>query len=244
MERIEITGLPFLSTTVEGAADYAMEFIRSGKGGVIVTPNAEIAKLAMEDKEFCQLLCAADMVVPDGAGVVLASKILKKPLAGKVAGIELGMALMPRLAAEGKKLFLLGSKPGVAEAAAEKIKELAPTIEICGMHDGYFKEDGPIIEEIRQSGASALLCCLGAPKQEKWMVEHKNDLPGVLMLGLGGTLDVLAGNVKRAPEFFIRFNLEWFYRLLKEPKRIGRMMKLPAYIGEVMLIRVGTKKEK
>ena len=242
METVEIAGLPFASTTVPDAADDAVGMIESGEGGVIITPNAEIAKLALDDEAFRALLCSADLLVPDGAGVVLASKILKKPLRGKVAGIELGLALMPRLAEKGIGLFLLGSKPGVAEAAACKLQEQNPGLRICGVHDGYFKEDEPVLEQIRASGAKAVLCCLGAPKQERWMMAHRAELPGVLMLGLGGTLDVVAGNVKRAPAFFVRCNLEWFYRLVKEPWRIGRMMKLPAYVWDVLRIRMGLKK--
>lgn len=244
MERKEIAGLSFISATLNEAVDEALRLILTGKGGMVVTPNAEIGKLAIDDPDFRALLSSADLVVPDGAGVVLAGKLLGAGLKGKIAGIDLGLALLPRLAEHDLPLFLLGSKPGVADTAAEKLCGQVPGLTICGTQHGYFKEDEEIVARIRESGAKALFCCLGAPKQEQWMNAHRAELPGVLMLGLGGTLDVVAGNVKRAPDFFIKCNLEWFYRLLKEPRRIGRMMKLPAYELDVLLLKLGLKKLK
>lgn len=244
METKKIAGLNFVSATVPEAIEAALNLVLTGKGGMIVTPNAEIGKQAIDDPQFRALLNSAELVVPDGAGVVLAGKLLGAGLKGKVAGIDLGLGLLPRLAEHGIPVFLLGSKPGVADAAAEKLKKQIPGLDICGTQHGYFKEDQEIIKKIRESGARVVFCCLGAPKQEKWMSEHRSELPGVLMLGLGGTLDVIAGNVKRAPELFIKLNLEWFYRLIKEPSRIGRMMKLPAYEIDILLLKTGLKKLK
>ena len=142
--------------------------------------------------------------------------------------------LMASMAAGGKRLYLLGAKPGVAEAAARNLEARYPGLSICGTHDGYFQEDGPVVEEIRRSGADAVFVCLGAPKQEYWMREHGLATGARLMAGLGGSLDVFAGVVERAPESWQKMGLEWLYRLMKEPSRIGRMARLPLFLASAL----------
>ena len=137
---------------------------------------------------------------------------------------------MTQMGREGKRVFLLGAKPGVADAAGEKLRERFPGLVIAGTNDGYFQDDDPVVEKINAVQPDLLLVCLGAPKQELWMQRNAPRLRVGLMAGLGGSLDVFAGNVKRAPKFFQKLGLEWFYRLIKEPKRIGRMMKLPKFL--------------
>ena len=159
--------------------------------------------------------------------------MLGTPLKEKTPGIEFATHLMDKLAEEGKSLYLLGAKPGVAEQAGEKLAAAHPGLRIAGTHDGYFKEDGPVVEAIRQSGADVVFVCLGAPKQEKWMAENGAATGARLLCGLGGSLDVFAGVVERAPKFWTDHGLEWFYRLCKEPRRIGRMMKLPLFLIHV-----------
>ena len=227
----EILGLQFDNVSMAEALAMGEAFLEGDRAAVVVTPNAEIGYDAARDPEFCALLNRADLILPDGAGVVLAAKLRKTPLKGKVAGIDFARNMLSVFARRGTKLYLLGSKPGVAEQAAEKMKELAPGLVICGTADGYFKDEGPVIEKINEAGAEALFVCLGAPKQEKFMFAHQNEMPSVrLMAGLGGSLGGFAGNVKRAPDWMIKANLEWFYRLCKEPSRIGRMMRLPKYL--------------
>ena len=118
-------------------------------------------------------------------------------------------------------------------------EEKYPGLKIAGTHDGYFKEDAPVVDAIRESGADAVFVCLGAPTQEFWMVKNGEATGAHLLCGLGGSLDVFAGTVERAPKFFCDHGLEWFYRLCKEPRRIGRMMKLPLF-----LIHVSKEKKK
>ena len=238
--KLDILGLRFDNVTMDEALAVGEKLLDGDKPGVVVTPNAEIAYEAYHDKAFCDLLNSADLMLPDGAGVVKAAKILKTPLKSKVAGIDFATNMLQVFARRGTKLYLLGSKPGVGEAAAEKMKTMAPGLQICGIADGYFKEDAPVIEKINASGAEALFVCLGAPKQEKFMAAHRDELTTVrLMAGLGGSLDGFAGSVKRAPKWMIRLQLEWLYRLIKEPKRLGRMMRLPKYI---LLARKNRKK--
>ena len=234
----EILGLQFDKVTMDEALTIGEAFLDGDHAAVVVTPNAEIGYDASKDPEFCAMLNQADLMLPDGAGVVLAAKLRKTPLKGKVAGIDFARNMLSVFARRGTKLYLLGSKPGVAEQAAEKMKELAPGLVICGTADGYFKDEAPVIKKINEAGAEALFVCLGAPKQEKFMFDHRDELKSVrLMAGLGGSLDGFAGNVKRAPDWMIKTNLEWFYRLCKEPKRIGRMMRLPKYVLKAVLAK-------
>ena len=227
----EILGLQFDNVTMEEALAIGEGLLDGDRAAVVVTPNAEIGYDAAKDAEFCALLNRADLMLPDGAGVVLAARLRKTPLKEKVAGIDFARNMLSVFARRGTRLYLLGSKPGVAEQAAEKMKEIAPGLVICGTADGYFKDEAAVVEKINEAGAEALFVCLGAPKQERFMFNHKDELKTVrLMAGLGGSLDGFAGNVKRAPEWMIKTNLEWFYRLCKEPKRIGRMMRLPKYL--------------
>ena len=136
---------------------------------------------------------------------------------------------MEQLSRTGGSVFLFGAKPGVAEQAGVNLRERYSGLKIAGTHDGYFTEDAPIVEQINQARPDMLLVCLGSPKQELWMEQYAGKLQVGLMAGLGGSLDVFAGVVERAPERWQKLGLEWLYRLMKEPKRIGRMMKLPKF---------------
>lgn len=228
--KIDIMGVLFDNVTMDEAVSRGVELIKERKGAYCVTPNAEIAWEAMHDESFRSIINGSDLVLPDGAGVVMGAKILNRPLKQKVAGIEFADRLAAYLASNQGRLYLLGSKPGVAELAGEKLCWKYPGLVICGTADGYFREEKPVIEKINAAKPDVLFVCLGAPKQEKFMAAHRKELDVGLMIGLGGSLDGFAGNVKRAPKWMIRCNLEWFYRLMKEPKRLGRMMRLPKFV--------------
>jgi len=230
MLRTDVLGIGFDNVTMEEALDRGMEFIAGQGAHTVVTPNAEFVQMAGRDPEFKELLNGADLVIPDGIGVVYAAKILGTPLKGRVPGCDFADALCGRMAKEGGRLFLLGAKPGIAELAEGKLKAAHPGLVICGTHDGYFKEDQPVVEEIRAANADVVFVCLGAPKQEKWMTTYGQACGAKLLIGLGGSLDVFAGQVKRAPEIWQKLGLEWLYRLIKQPSRIGRMAKLPLFL--------------
>lgn len=233
-------GVQFDNVTMQQALEMAQTLLERPGADYCVTPNAEIVYEAMHDAAFAQLINGAALVLPDGAGVVKAARILGTPLQQKVAGIDFAAALLDVLAAQGKRLYLLGSKPGVAEQAARKMREAHPQLQICGTADGYFKpeEEDAVVEKINAAAADVLFVCLGAPKQELFMKRHQNDLSCRLMIGLGGSLDSFAGTVKRAPKWMIKANLEWLYRLYKEPKRFGRMLRLPKYLWAVVCRRI------
>ena len=228
--RIDVLGVGFDNVTMDQAVAEGVRLMNEDGAHYVVTPNPEIVETCREDSEAMEAVRRADMVIADGIGVVYGAKILGTPLKGRVPGIEFAQNLMGRMAESGKSLFLLGAKPGIADQAAEKLKVRYPGLQIAGTHDGYFKEDGPVLTQIRDSGADVVFVCLGAPKQEKWMLHNGEATGAHLLVGLGGCLDVFSGNVQRAPEVFQKLRLEWFYRLLKNPSRIGRMMKLPLFL--------------
>ena len=228
--KIDVLGVAYDNVTMEEALAKGREILMGEKCCYCVTPNAEMAYEAIHDADFCEVLNSADLVLPDGAGVVLGAKILKTPLKQKVAGIEFAQNMLAVMEDLGSKLYLLGSKPGVAELAAEKMLQKHPKLQICGMADGYFKDETAVVNQINAAGADVVYVCLGAPKQERFMNKHRKDLRVKLMCGLGGTLDGIAGTVKRAPRWMIRLQLEWLYRLIKEPRRFGRMLRLPKFI--------------
>ncbi len=236
--KTDIMGLQFDNITMEEALDAAKALLQGEHAARVVTPNAEIAYEALHDENMRTLLNSAELMLPDGAGVVLASKILKTPLKQKVAGVDFADGLLGVLETTGQSLYLLGSKPGIGELAAQKMMQKHPRLRIAGIADGYFQDEAPVIDKINASGADVLFVCLGAPKQEQFMARHQKALHVKLMAGLGGTLDSFAGTVKRAPKWMIRLNLEWLYRLIKEPKRFKRMLRLPKYLWAVVCKRI------
>ncbi len=239
--RTDIMGVGFDDLTLEEAVA-AGEKLAQGPGfSYVVTPNPEIVDLARADAGYRDLLNGAGLVLPDGIGVVYAAKLLGRPLKGRVPGIDFATGLLDRLAKNGGKLFLLGAKPGVAEQAAARLKAAHPGLVICGVNDGYFKDSAPVVEKIKEAAADVVFVCLGAPKQEKWMAQYGPETGAHLMAGLGGALDVYAGNVKRAPVLWQKLGMEWAYRLIRQPSRIGRMAKLPLFLVDA---RRQSKKER
>ena len=238
MDKITIRQLEFANVTMDEVIGNLEGCIERGEQCVVFTPNSEIVQMTIEDESFRHLVQSADMLIPDGAGVVLASKFMGKPIKCKVPGCEVAEKIIEYASSSGDGVFLFGGgkkteeHEAVSVMAAQKLKEKYTGLNIVGTRDGYFtKEDVPsIIEEINSSGAKILFVCLGSPKQEKWIYDNRDALKVSFAAGLGGTLDVFAGVAKRAPQFFLKTNLEWFYRLLCMPSRIGRMMKLPKFL--------------
>ena len=231
--RIDVLGVGFDNLTMVEAVEQGVKLLHSEGMHYVVTPNPEIVEICRENPEANRVINEADLVLPDGIGVIKGAAMLGTPLKERTPGIEFAAHLMGKMAEEGLSLYLLGAKPGVAELAAQKLTEQYPGLKIAGTHDGYFKEDAPVVKAIAASGADCVFVCLGAPKQEFWIKKNGSATGARLLCGLGGSLDVVAGTVERAPKFFCDHGLEWFYRLCKEPKRIGRMMKLPLFLVHV-----------
>jgi len=244
---IDIRGIPVNNVTLDEAFSAVLGFTKTDTFHMICTPNAEIVQQCIEEPALAALIKTSDLIIPDGAGVVLASKILGTPLKAKTPGCELGERIAKEAGAHGFRVYFLGSKPGIAALAEEKLREKYPDFHTVGTHDGYFKKEGEendaVIAEINKAAPDILFVCLGVPAQEKWIAANRGRLPSVrAALGLGGSLDSYAGTMKRAPKLFIRLNLEWFYRLCCQPSRIGRMMKLPKFVIGTVLYRLRGKR--
>lgn len=249
MEKIDVRGVYFLNCNIDEVLSFIWERYDNSEQTAVFTPNPEIVQKCIEEPALYEIINSAEVVIADGIGVVKAAKILKTPLKARIPGIEVGERIIKESAYHNAGIFFLGSKPGIAEQAQVVMKERYPSARFVGTNDGYFKKEGEessnVISKINESTAEILFVCLGAPAQEKWIYENRSKLKNVrILLALGGSLDAYSGNVKRAPEFFRKHGLEWFYRLIKQPSRIGRMMKLPKFYFGTWAYKLRQKKER
>jgi N-acetylglucosaminyldiphosphoundecaprenol N-acetyl-beta-D-mannosaminyltransferase len=237
MERLNIFGVPIDRVTMKQAVEILKNFLQEDRLHIVATPNAEIVMMAQKDKEYMEILNNTDLNVPDGSGIVFASKVFKNPLSERVAGFDLMMEFIKDISSRNIKIYLLGSAPQIAEQARVNLEKLYPSVKIVGTHHGYFtdEEENKIIEEINNKGTEVLFVALGAPKQEKWIYKNRNKLKVKIAMGVGGSFDVIAGKAKRAPYLYRKLGLEWLYRLIKEPWRYKRMMALPKFALKVLL---------
>ena len=244
MEKIKICGVNIDNVNMAETVEILKKYLKGDRAKRIYTPNTEIAMMAKDDQDLKDILNKGDLIIPDGIGLIYGSKIRKKPLKERVTGFDVSVELLKIANENSYRLYLLGGKEGVAKEAAENIKKDYPNIEIAGYHNGYFKgshmdiedsqEEKDIIEAIRSNKTDILFVGLGFPKQEMWINDHIEKLNIKIAIGNGGTMDILSGNMQRAPEIYQKLGLEWFYRLIKEPSRIKRQILLPKFILYVL----------
>lgn len=236
-KRLNVLGVGVDTASMAETADVLLSAMEGESPYSVYTPNSEILLYAYHNPDYCTVLNRGDRVTPDGIGVVYASKILKHPLPERVGGFDLVNVVLEKMAGTGRSVYLFGAKPGVADLASKNICKQYPGTIVCGTADGYFdsEKEQEIIKDINEKKPDLLLVCLGFPKQEAWIDAHKNQLSAKVIMGLGGSLDVFAGTVKRAPKGFQKLGLEWLYRLLKQPSRAGRMLALPKFGITVLL---------
>lgn len=229
--KVNILGVNIDKVTIDEAVDRIFEMLDERKCHSVFTPNSEIILNAYNDSKFADILNGADLLTADGIGVVYASRILNNPIKSRAAGFDIACGVIDRISESGHRLYLFGGKPGIAEKAKKNLEEKYPFIQIVGTRNGYFDdEESPrIVNEINSVGADIVFVCLGAPKQEKWISEYQDKLRARVVMGIGGSLDVFAGEVERAPEVWCNLGLEWLYRLIKEPWRFKRMLALPKF---------------
>lgn len=224
--KINILGVAFDALTLGEAEERADALLCSGAGGYIVTANPEIVLRCREDAAYAAAVNGAKLVLADGVGDLCAARILGTPLPGRVAGADLVPRLLARLAERGGSVFLYGARPGVAQRAGESLQSACPGLRIAGTENGYISDETALFAALEREKPDLLLLGLGAPRQELWMAENRQRTPAV-MIGVGGLLDVFAGDIPRAPESWQRLGLEWLYRLLREPRRFKRVIRLP-----------------
>lgn len=234
---VVVLGVSFDNLTMTEAVNRALAIQPEHKGAFVVTPNPEIVMICQNNPEAAEAVSKAYLTIPDGIGIIYGAKILRTPLKEKIPGCDFTLRLMEEMQKDRRSVFLLGSKPGVAEMAQIRLKEQFPDLRFVGTNDGYFTDDLPVLEKINAARPDLLLVCLGAPKQEIWMKDHADSLDVGLMIGAGGSLDVFAGTAERAPEGWRKAGFEWLYRLLKEPRRIGRMMNIPKFLFTLLFMR-------
>ena len=231
-----ILGVPVVPYTMDEAVAKLTQDTLKQKRNFVVTANAEIIMMAQDDPEYKKILVeTADLVLPDGAGTVWAGNYLGYTIPERVAGYDLYLRLLEEVAKYGIPVYFFGGKPGIAEEAAEEGKRRWPQLKVAGCRNGYFsaEEEQEILDGINRSGAAMLFAALGAPKQEIWLAKYKELLKPSLLMGIGGSFDVLAGKVQRAPKWMQDARLEWFFRLIKQPSRFGRMLALPKFVFAV-----------
>lgn len=237
---VKILGVPVHPLTMNESVAILEEKLQKKEQAFVVTANAEIIMMCQQDKEYNNIVSEqADLVLPDGAGAVWAGRYLGNEVPERVAGFDLYNQLLKLSADKGYKAYFFGGAPGVAEAAKNKAEELYPGVQIVGCRNGYFTEaeEEAIIKEINDAAPDMLFVALGAPKQEKWLVKYRNQLKPRILMGIGGSFDVLAGKMERAPKWMQEASLEWAFRLYKQPSRFMRMLALPKFVLKVIFCK-------
>ena len=234
-KKVTILGVPVDAITMGEAVARIDGFIEKRTPVLVATANAEMLMRATHDGALRRILQGAAMVTPDGAGTVWAAHHLGHAMPERVAGYDMVQELMREAPAKHRRIFFFGSAPGVADKAKAKAEQLYPGIEIVGTRNGFFTaaDEPAIIEEIKAAHPDILLAALGVPKQEKWLAKHLDELGVPVAIGVGGTFDVMAGVMKRAPRWMQRAKLEWLFRGMMQPQRAGRLLALPRFVLKV-----------
>ncbi|MBT2693699.1 WecB/TagA/CpsF family glycosyltransferase [Bacillus sp. ISL-55] len=244
MNKINILNMRFDSLLAKELVGKLSNRVAQSEKTFVVTANPEIVMYGEKDERYLDVVNQADYVIPDGYGVILGSRILGRPLPERIPGFDLMNELLKSGNDKGWKVYLLGAKNEVVSKAVENIKMKYPQLEIVGWHDGYFDwETNEITEEIIGLEPDLVFVALGFPKQEMWISENLPSFSKGLFMGVGGSFDVWAGTVKRAPEIWQRLNLEWFYRLIQQPSRWKRMLVLPLFVLKVISKKLGSNKQ-
>lgn len=233
-EKVAVLGVPFDNKTKETYLKELMDRVRSNKKTFVVTANPEIVMYAKKDAGYMTLLQEADYIVADGIGIIKGAKILDTPIVERVAGFDLLTDLLEKASQQGSRVYFLGAKEEVLQSAVQNVQKRYPSINIVGSKNGYFDfSDYSIIKEVKATQPDMVFVALGFPKQEQWIHQYLATASKGLLMGVGGSFDVLSGKSKRAPKVFIDLNIEWLYRLIKQPTRLKRMMVLPQFLLEV-----------
>lgn len=231
----EIMGIKIFKLKSKDAFKKIILFSKEDSFHMIFTPNTEIVMMAQKSKEFKKILNSSDLNLPDGVGLLMASKIKDLGIKEKIAGIDFANKILDYCNKTGKSIFLLGGERGIAQIAADNIKKTYKNIEIKGTYHGYFekKDQFKVIDIINEKKPDVIFVALGAPKQEEWIYKNRKLLNANIAMGVGGSIDIWAGKAKRAPKIFIKLGLEWLYRVLKQPARIKRIGVLPKFLIKI-----------
>lgn len=240
---VDILGVPFINTTRSEFVKLLDGHIEREEKAFVVTANPEIVMKAVEEPEYKGLLDRATYITADGIGVVKGAGLLGKPLPERVTGYDTMMDLLALGNEKKFKIFLLGAQQETIEKAIANIEKDYPNVEIVGSHNGFFDWDSQDIpNEIQEKKPDLVFVALGVPRQEKWIATNISRFEKGVFIGVGGSFDVIAGTVERAPEAWQKANVEWLYRLIKQPSRFGRMMALPRFAVKILTQKVKNQK--
>ncbi len=228
MSAVYFLGVRVDDLTIDEAVERIASFVQEGGAHQVATVNPEFVVAALEHPEFKCVLNEADLCVPDGVGLLWGSWLLRRPLRGRVPGIDLVWRLAEVAAERGWRLFLLGGFAGVGQRTAERLRRRYPALHIAGTYEGR-PDDSAVADVVREAKPDILLVAYGAPAQDLWIARHKDSLGVPVAMGVGGTFDFIAGRAKRAPRWLRAFGLEWLHRLVHEPWRWRRMLALPRF---------------
>lgn len=229
-----ILNIPFISLTQTEFIEQLTQHIEAREKAFVITANPEVVMKAKRDAQLMHILTKATYITADGIGIVKAAKKLKQPLPGRVTGYDTTIGLLQKANEKKYKIYLLGASEDTIEKTVNNIEKQYPNIEIVGYHHGFFDlNDQSIANEIKEKQPDITFVALGVPRQEQWIYAQIDKIQHGIFIGVGGTFDVIAGTVKRAPNFWIKLNLEWFYRLIKQPSRFIRMLDLPKFMWHV-----------
>ncbi|MFH0886543.1 MAG: polysaccharide pyruvyl transferase CsaB [bacterium] len=231
MKEVVMLGVIIDNITMTEALKRAHEMMHSKKPHLVFTPNPEMIVRTLKELKLKDTLNAADMRLPDGSGLLFTGKYIGKRLKERVSGIDFMLELVRLAAHEGRRVFFFGGEPGTADIAVHKLKEKYNNLQVCGTASGYFdiKDEAELIAKIRESKPDILFAGLGAGKQEYWLTEHKDELGASILMGIGGSMDVISGKLKRAPHWIQNLGIEWMHRLVTQPWRWKRMLALPRF---------------
>lgn len=237
---IELLGVRIDDVDMAASLEAIDGFIRSRTPHIVATCDASCVVIAQTDRELRDIVNSADLVTPDSIGILWAARLNGMALAERVSGCDMLVLLCERASCSGHRIFLLGAAPGVADAAADNLRQRYPGLNIVGTQHGYFKpeETESVLDAIRNAQPDLLFVAFGIPMQEKWIRRHMESLGVPVCMGIGGSLDVLSGKVKRAPRWMQRHGLEWVYRLASNPKKIGKVMTLPVFVFMVLRAKI------
>ncbi|MEN1759136.1 WecB/TagA/CpsF family glycosyltransferase [Anoxynatronum sibiricum] len=246
MKPVKVMGVPINPVTNQQMESLISEMLSEKTTSTLMTPNPEMVMAATTNSELMAALQSADLVIPDGIGLIIASRLKNLGLKERVTGIDTMEKVLACCHQQQLSFFLLGGQPGRAEKAVNTIEQKYPGIKVAGCHHGYFQdaEEKGVLEMIRNSSPDVLFVCLGFPRQEIWINQNRSRVSSRLMMGVGGSVDVYAGEVKRAPVFFQKLGIEWLYRLLQEPSRLGRMSVLPVFLWKALWIQKDEMKDR
>jgi N-acetylglucosaminyldiphosphoundecaprenol N-acetyl-beta-D-mannosaminyltransferase len=235
MNKEQYFGINVSTLNYEQIIDDLRSRMNQGEQSTIIAVNPEKIITAEKDSNVRELINASTYQIPDGIGVLLASKLKGGDIRSRVTGVDMMERLLRFAAEEDKSVFMYGAKEEVVKTAKENIEAKYPGIQIVGYSNGYEKDHQSLVQRINDSGADILFVAMGSPRQELWIKEHMKNLNVKVFQGVGGSFDVFAGHVKRAPKVYRDLGLEWFYRLMKEPKRLKRQLALPVFLVKVLV---------